>query len=115
MPFKDEIPLRSICQVACVSSLDELPAPLRRCFTHEIAASAPDAPQRAQLLAGFLGASARRLPQQELEEVAAQTAGQSASALRFQHMELLELLWDFSEFHPYRFIQVRPKIKVWDH
>ena len=65
-------------QVACASSLDELPAPLRRCFTHEIAAAAPDAPQRAQLLAGFLGASAEQLPRQELEEVAVQTAGQSA-------------------------------------
>ncbi len=62
-------------QVACASSLDELPAPLRRCFTHEIAAPAPDAAQRARLLAGFLGASAQALPPQELDEVAAQTAG----------------------------------------
>ncbi len=66
-------------QVACASSLDELPAPLRRCFTHEIAAPAPNAAQRARLLAGFLRASAEALPAQELDEVAAQTAGSSTA------------------------------------
>ena len=41
--------------VAAAASLDDLPAPLRRCFTHELAVGAPDAAQRQALLAGGLG------------------------------------------------------------
>ena len=58
----------------CIISRRAAGAPAR-CFTHEVAALAPDAAQRAQLLAGFLGASAAALQRQELNDVAAQTAG----------------------------------------
>ena len=61
--------------MACAPSLDELPAPLRRAFTHELAVLAPNADQRRQLLASFLGCTAELLPAGTLEEFAAQTAG----------------------------------------
>lgn len=64
-------------QVACVTSVDDLPAPLRRTFTHDIAVPAPDAFQRQQLLASFLGDTVELLPETALEELAAQTAGES--------------------------------------
>ena len=41
--------------VACAPSADDLPPPLRRCFTHELRLEAPDQQQRRQLLHGALG------------------------------------------------------------
>lgn len=35
---------------ACCHNLSDIPADLRRCFTHEIAAEAPDAAMRGRLL-----------------------------------------------------------------
>jgi hypothetical protein len=40
--------------LGCAAAADDLPAPLRRCFTHELAVEAPDQAQRSQLLASFL-------------------------------------------------------------
>lgn len=36
--------------VACAESAEDVPAPLRRCFTHELALEAPDEAQRLVLL-----------------------------------------------------------------
>ena len=36
--------------VACTSSVEEVPAPLRRCFTHELAVDAPDQAARLRIL-----------------------------------------------------------------
>ena len=36
--------------IACTHSLADVPSPLRRCFTHEIAVEAPDAAARTSLL-----------------------------------------------------------------
>ena len=36
--------------VACAESAEDVPAPLRRCFTHELALKAPDEAQRLALL-----------------------------------------------------------------
>lgn len=41
--------------VACATSPDDLPPPLRRCFTHELAVEAPTQLQRGALLHGSLG------------------------------------------------------------
>jgi hypothetical protein len=40
--------------VACASSPEQVPAPLRRCFTHELALEAPDEKLRLSLLQGLL-------------------------------------------------------------
>ena len=40
--------------VACAASADDLPAAVRRCFTHEVCLEAPDQQQRQQLLASSL-------------------------------------------------------------
>ena len=36
--------------VACTSSVEEVPPPLRRCFTHEVAVDAPDQAARLRIL-----------------------------------------------------------------
>lgn len=48
-------PPRPVILVACAASAEDVPAPLRRCFTHELALEAPDRAQRCALLAGSLG------------------------------------------------------------
>ncbi|KAL4420721.1 hypothetical protein ABPG75_010377 [Micractinium tetrahymenae] len=48
-------PASPVILVACAASAEDLPAPLRRCFTHELALEAPDQAQRLSLLAGSLG------------------------------------------------------------
>ena len=53
---------------------DELPAPLRRCFSHELEVAAPDRSQRRMLLAGLLGRAAG-VSDAALDDAAAQTAG----------------------------------------
>jgi hypothetical protein len=59
-----------------VATPDELPAPLRRCFSHELEVAAPDRGQRRMLLAGLLGrAAGPDLSGAALDDAAAQTAG----------------------------------------
>lgn len=71
-----EIRLIRCLQVACVAAPDELPAPLRRCFSHELEVAAPDRGQRRMLLAGlFGGAAGLDLSDAMLNDAAAQTAG----------------------------------------
>ena len=60
---------------------DELPAPLRRCFSHEVEVAAPDRAQRRMLLAGLLGHAAG-VSDAALDDTAAQTAG-ADGCLRF--------------------------------
>lgn len=65
--------------VACAPAPDDVPPPLRRCFTHELAVEAPSQPGRQALLERALGAAAGgqggRLGEEVLEELARHTAG----------------------------------------
>eukprot|EP00884_Botryococcus_braunii_P001649 jgi/Botrbrau1/11485/Bobra.0360s0012.1 len=62
--------------VACAASAEQVPTPLRRCFTHELAVDAPDEKLRLELLQGMLWDAAHPdVMQSELSEAAAQTAG----------------------------------------
>lgn len=49
------VPSGPVVLVACAASAEDVPAPLRRCFTHELGIEAPDHAQRRALLAGSLG------------------------------------------------------------
>ncbi len=59
--------------VACAEVADDVPAALRRCFTHELALDAPDEPHRVSLLRGAL--AARRADGAALAAAAAQAGG----------------------------------------
>ncbi|KAK9832032.1 hypothetical protein WJX81_000155 [Elliptochloris bilobata] len=59
--------------VACAESAKDVPAPVRRCFTHELALQAPDEAQRLTLLQGALAASCADAA--ALADAASQTAG----------------------------------------
>jgi len=59
--------------VACAEVADDVPAALRRCFTHELALDAPDEPHRLSLLRGAL--AARRADGAALAAAAAQAGG----------------------------------------
>ncbi|KAK9814693.1 hypothetical protein WJX72_009974 [[Myrmecia] bisecta] len=62
--------------VACAESAADLPAQLRRLFTHEVALEAPTKEQRLQLIRGLLSpAAAAQLGDAAIEEAATQTAG----------------------------------------
>ena len=45
-----EDPVACVIVIACAESADDLPASLRRCFTHELPLDAPDAGARKQLI-----------------------------------------------------------------
>ena len=64
--------------VASAESVDEIAAPLRRCFTHELSVEAPDQAARLRMLHGSLRSNsdaAGTIVSAALEHVAAQTAG----------------------------------------
>lgn len=80
--------------VACTASADDLPPPLRRCFTHEIALEAPDQQQRQALLHGSLRRVAAEpawvhAAAEDGEKVAAQVAMQAAAGASAQQGLLL--------------------------
>lgn len=58
-----------------MESLDDVAAPLRRCFTHEIEILPPDEAGRERVLRSAAGAAAANLPPLALSDAAAQTAG----------------------------------------
>eukprot|EP00887_Chlorella_sp_A99_P007151 scaffold2.g7151.t1 len=74
--------------VACAESADDVPAPLRRCFTHEFVMDAPAQPQRRRLLATGLAraplapAAPGLSPGELLEDGARHTAGLLPRELR---------------------------------
>ena len=61
--------------VACADAVDEIPASLRRCFTHEIHVEAPAEEQRRQLLESKLGGAAASARPGVLVDAAQHTAG----------------------------------------
>ena len=74
-----------IVLVACTASADDLPPPLRRCFTHEISLEAPDQQQRQALLHASLGGVAAepawvQAAAEDGDEAAAQVATQAEQA-----------------------------------
>lgn len=66
--------------VACAESAEDVPPPLRRCFTHELPLEAPDEAQRLALLQGLLAPG--RVDEGALAAAASQTAGLLPGDLR---------------------------------
>ncbi len=61
--------------IATASAPDDVPAPLRRCFTHEILLDAPGAAARQRLLRSFMGTAGSKLTDEQWEDLARHTAG----------------------------------------
>jgi peroxin-6 len=68
---------RPIFTIATVPDPDDVDAGIRRCFTHEIAADAPDATGRRMLLESFLSSASREcsIGKKEIESMVQHTAG----------------------------------------
>lgn len=60
---------------ACVATPEDVPAPLRRCFTHEIHVEAPDAAQREDLLRSYMGGANSNIEDMQWSDLARHTAG----------------------------------------
>ncbi len=73
-------PGRRVLVVACAESAEDVPPPLRRCFTHELPLEAPDEAQRLALLQGLLAPG--RVDEGALAAAASQTAGLLPGDLR---------------------------------
>lgn len=61
--------------IATAASIEDVPAALRRCFTHEIYVDAPDDASRQSLLRSFLSSSACCLTDKHWADLARHTAG----------------------------------------
>jgi SpoVK/Ycf46/Vps4 family AAA+-type ATPase len=61
--------------IATAPAPDDVPSPLRRCFTHEILIDAPSAAARERLLRSFMGTAGSKLTSEQWEDLARHTAG----------------------------------------
>ncbi|KAG7671202.1 hypothetical protein Ndes2526B_g02331 [Nannochloris sp. 'desiccata'] len=79
IPTLDSTPERlfpsPVVLIACATAPDDVPSPLRRCFTHEILIDAPAAPARERLLRSFMGTAGSKFTCEQWENLARHTAG----------------------------------------
>jgi len=79
IPTLDTTPERlfssPVVLVATATDPDDVPPPLRRCFTHEIFIDAPAAQARERLLRSFMGTAGSKLTREQWEDLARHTAG----------------------------------------
>jgi len=72
---KDRLFPEPVILIACAESIDDVAAPLRRCFTHEILVPSPGRGERETLMRSFLGQAGSTLAAENWEDLVRHTAG----------------------------------------